>query len=184
MSRKKYSHNENTLGGRIRLFRKTNNYTITNFSKLLDISQGSLSDIENNKTKPSANPVENLVHKTDINIYWLFTGEGEMIRGDEKGSVNNELNLDEDPEIVGLLSKTEEILKSGTEYSASLAANIRSFHHSVDLENRLNRIESKIGVIESDKNDRRKSDRRKQDVSYDGDDRRSGERRQKIAEGE
>ncbi len=149
MSRKKYPLNVNTLGGRLRTFRKTNNYTITNFSKLLDISQGSLSDIENNKTKPSANPVEKLVHKTDINIYWLFAGEGQMIRGDEKGSLYNKVEPDEDPEIFELLSRTMEILKSNTDYSASLSANIRSFHHAVKTENRLDTLEAEIKSVKN-----------------------------------
>ena len=39
---------------------------------------------------------------------------------------------------------TREILKSGTDYSASLAANVRSFHHAIKTENRLNKIEDKI----------------------------------------
>lgn len=80
MSSKKYPLNEKTLGDRLRSFRKSKKFNVTNFAKLLEISQGSLSDIENNKSNPSATPINNLVHKTDINIYWLFTGEGEMIR--------------------------------------------------------------------------------------------------------
>lgn len=80
MSRKKYPLNESTLGGRLRNYRIANNLNAVQFANLLGISQGSLSDIENNKTKPSATPVDRLIHKTDINIYWLFSGEGERIR--------------------------------------------------------------------------------------------------------
>ena len=82
-----------------------------------------------------------------INLNWLLTGEEEMIRGLEiepEIQVNKETplynkvkNLDSDPETAGLLSMTIEILKSGTEYSASLAANIRSFHRAIKTEERL-----------------------------------------------
>ncbi|MHC4748214.1 MAG: helix-turn-helix domain-containing protein [Planctomycetota bacterium] len=72
--------NENSVGGRLRIFQKAQCYTIVKFAKILEISHGSLSDIENNKTKPSSTPISNLVQYTDINIYWLFAGEGEMFR--------------------------------------------------------------------------------------------------------
>lgn len=72
--------NENSVGGRLRIFREAQGYTIVKFAKILEISHGSLSDIENNKTKPSSTPISNLVQYTDINIYWLFAGEGEMFR--------------------------------------------------------------------------------------------------------
>lgn len=83
MSRKKCQININSLGGRLRTFRESKDINIVEFSKLLDISHSSLSSIENNKSRPSATPIENLLRKFDINIYWLFTGRGKMIR-DEK----------------------------------------------------------------------------------------------------
>jgi transcriptional regulator with XRE-family HTH domain len=103
MSRKKYPTNENTLGGRLRSFRYASNFNTVQFSKLLGISQGSLSDIENNKTKPSSTPIDNLVHKTDINIYWLFTGEGSIYRQEKEKPPND---MDNDPEKVLKTSHT------------------------------------------------------------------------------
>jgi hypothetical protein len=41
--------------------------------------------------------------------------------------------LDPDPEVAGLLKMTRDVLKSKTNYAASLAANIRSFHESVQM---------------------------------------------------
>lgn len=52
--------------------------------------------------------------------------------------------LDSEPEIAGLLSMTIEILKSNTEYSASLAANVRSFHRAIKTEKRVDRMENEI----------------------------------------
>ena len=54
---------------------------------------------------------------------------------------------DEHPEIADLLSKTREILSSKTEYSAALAAIIRSLHYAMTIENRLNGIEAQLQEI-------------------------------------
>ncbi len=54
----------------------------------------------------------------------------------------------EDSETAGLISMTREILKSDTDYSASLAANVRSFHHAIKTENRLNGVESRMATLE------------------------------------
>jgi len=51
---------------------------VMDFSKLLDISQGSLSGIENNKSKPSSDTLDSMVRNRDINLAWLLTGGGEM----------------------------------------------------------------------------------------------------------
>lgn len=56
---------------------------------------------------------------------------------------------EEDPETAGLLSMTREILKSDTDYSASLAANIRSFHHAIKTEKRLNGIDNDMSEMKN-----------------------------------
>ena len=84
----------------------------------------------------------------NISIDWLLTGEGEMIPGDKKGSLYNKVE-DEDLEIVELLSRTKEILKSGTDYSASLSANIRSFHHAVKMEKEVSGLKSRMSALET-----------------------------------
>ncbi len=45
-------------------------------SRLIKVSQGSLSDLENDKSLPSATTLANLSIYTDLNIYWLLTGRG------------------------------------------------------------------------------------------------------------
>ena len=49
---------------------------MVDFSILISISQGSLSDIENDKTKPSFDTLANIFRRTDINIGWILTGDG------------------------------------------------------------------------------------------------------------
>ena len=49
-------------------------------SRLIKVSQGSLSDLENDKSLPSATTLSNLSNYTDLNIYWLLTGKGPVYR--------------------------------------------------------------------------------------------------------
>ena len=49
---------------------------IIRVAKLIQISQGSLSDIENNKSLPSADTIAKLNQYTNLNIIWLLTGRG------------------------------------------------------------------------------------------------------------
>lgn len=149
MSRKKYQKNDNSLGGRLHKFRSSRSEDVGVFSKLLGVSQGSLSAYENNKTTISSEAIINLIQKTDINIEWLLIGKGEMLR---KGSVDTYIYKEgDDPELIELLKKSREILKSDTEYALSLAINIRSFHKCILIERRLHDHEERLRRIEEDK---------------------------------
>ena len=64
----------NFLGDRLRRWRKSIPMKSFELAKLIQISQGSLSDIENNKSLPSADTLAKLYLKTDINIIWLLVG--------------------------------------------------------------------------------------------------------------
>lgn len=69
------------IGQRLKEYRKTKRIrTITSFSETIGISQGSLSDIENEKTLPSADTLQKIIKITDINAHWLLTGEGSISR--------------------------------------------------------------------------------------------------------
>lgn len=63
------------IGRRIREYRQGREIKIADFAKQIGISQGSLSDIENEKTKPSAETISSIVRNTDIDATWLLTGE-------------------------------------------------------------------------------------------------------------
>lgn len=63
------------LGKRIRRWRKEKKKIKSyELARLLDISQGSLSDIENEKSLPSAGTIKAFHEKTDMDIIWLLTG--------------------------------------------------------------------------------------------------------------
>ena len=80
MSRKKCSHNENNLssfGARFRFARKELGYNLVDFGKLIGIKHSSLSQIENNNSKPSSKTYENICRNTNINLEWLLSGTGD-----------------------------------------------------------------------------------------------------------
>ncbi len=66
------------LGSRLRQWRKTLPLKSFELAKLIHISQGSLSDIENNKSLPSADTLAKLYVYTNINLIWLLLGKGPM----------------------------------------------------------------------------------------------------------
>ena len=64
-------------------------------AKLIRISQGSLSDIENCKSLPSADTIAKLYQHTNLNIIWLLTGKAPIRKTQhapgEEPAVNEEL---------------------------------------------------------------------------------------------
>ncbi len=80
MQEKKYGAAK-FLGDRIRQWRKTLPLKSYELAKLIKISQGSLSDIENNKSLPSADTIAKLYQHTNLNVIWLRTGKGPMKKG-------------------------------------------------------------------------------------------------------
>lgn len=105
MSRKKYPQNEFSIGCRLRLFRESIGQNVSQFSKLLSISQGSLSDIENNKTLPSAKPIANIIQFTDLDVYWLFSGEGKMVRKRPEAGAGQQDNSEKVADLNGIIDE-------------------------------------------------------------------------------
>lgn len=73
------------LGDRLREWRRSLPLKSYELAKLISISQGSLSDIENNKSLPSADTISKIYLNTNINIIWLLTGKGAMKKGSLPG---------------------------------------------------------------------------------------------------
>ena len=72
---KNLSGNPATVGGRLKYWRKVSRLRLVDVAALIHVSQGSLSDLENDKSLPSAATLTGLCQKTDMNLYWLLTGE-------------------------------------------------------------------------------------------------------------
>ncbi|MEC7641506.1 MAG: helix-turn-helix domain-containing protein [Nitrospinota bacterium] len=77
------------LGTRLREWRKASGYKIKQLADIISISQGSLSDLENNKSLPSAETIAKLHRHTDINIFWLMLQKGSMRREPTLSLENN-----------------------------------------------------------------------------------------------
>ncbi len=70
-------------GPRIRKWRKSIPMKSFELAKMIKISQGSLSDIENGKSNPSAPTIVGFMKHTNINIHWMLTGkEGDIKNGE------------------------------------------------------------------------------------------------------
>jgi len=75
-----------TVGERLRLWRKSLSLKLLDVKKIIGVSQGSLSDLENNNSLPSARTLTQLHLKTDLDIGWLLTGEDSVSRNDGKAN--------------------------------------------------------------------------------------------------
>ena len=148
---------ENKFGKNLRLVRKSLKLTQDEFGKPLNILGSTISAIELGKSKTSKAVIELIEIKYQINRDWLMTGNGDMFLKPEKkgfgiaenGALYNKVEkpLDDDPEISALLNMTKEVLKSKTDYAASLTANIHSFFRSINLEKRVSAVESELSKI-------------------------------------
>ncbi|UCH95190.1 MAG: helix-turn-helix transcriptional regulator [Candidatus Aminicenantes bacterium] len=70
--------NKETIANRIKKIRKTLNIKGKDFAPRIKISGPSLSEIENGKYYPNFEFIYNIVHEFNVNLYYLFFGEGNM----------------------------------------------------------------------------------------------------------
>lgn len=80
---KKNDLHRDSVGSRIKAARLAKGLTQTEFAESLGIVQGFLSGIERGKKFPSDTLLIALCHHYRINEEWLFTGTGEMFRGQD-----------------------------------------------------------------------------------------------------
>ena len=78
-----------SVGGRLKYWRKVSALRLVDVAALIRVSQGSLSELENDKYLPSAATLNGLCQKTDLNIRWLLTGEGSMVSKEGKFKVES-----------------------------------------------------------------------------------------------
>ncbi len=102
-----YNSTENLkiVGDKVAVVKDHFKLNITEFAKQLEISHSFLSQIISGKRKPSYEFLCALSVKFNINLHWLFTGNGEIIDGQR---IDNDIyslvqKLVDDPEVVELL---------------------------------------------------------------------------------
>lgn len=112
-----------TVGQRLRAWRKSKSLRLVDVSEKIGVSQGSLSDMENGKSLPSAGTLTGLCMNTDVNICWLLTGHGSVVRArDDKGGLFGDAELVlslQNMEIKDLVGRLIRIFKSGNQASRS-----------------------------------------------------------------
>ena len=74
----------NEIGGRITFIRLSLGLKQAEFSNIIDISKGNLSDLENNRYKPSYQAIVKIVDNFKVNPHWLLTGKGEAFESASK----------------------------------------------------------------------------------------------------
>ena len=111
-----------TTGQRLRAWRKSVPFKLMELSRKIQVSQGSLSDLENDKSLPSATTLANLSLHTDLNIYWLLTGKGPVHKkldpGIEKTTETSRLYEDflylmQDKKLKCMVEKLVQIYRDG-----------------------------------------------------------------------
>lgn len=69
---------ENLVNERIKMLRKSMKISQAKFASRANITQLTVSRIENNATEPSNDTLEKLVENLGVNMEWLLSGNGEM----------------------------------------------------------------------------------------------------------
>lgn len=114
-----------SMGKRLKVWRKSIPLTLVELGKEIDISQSSLSELENEKSLPSAGTLRSLCLRTKMNIYWLLTGQGTMNRevaspDDLKGLPEDFSALMQDHQLRYLVGSLIRIYQSGDTTKRSL----------------------------------------------------------------
>jgi len=108
------------LGNRLREWRRSIPLKSYDLAKLISISQGSLSDIENNKSLPSADTRATILTNTNINLTWLLIGQGAMKKAERTGdgldasyAYEEVEEYGQDPKLKELMEKLARIYNQG-----------------------------------------------------------------------
>jgi len=96
------------VGKRIREYRQMIGLRGYQFAKVIGVSQGSLSDIENEKSLPSADTLAKIESKTALNSIWVMLGRGAM----EKLNVKTL-----DPALYKMVNQLTRIYRAGDKYA-------------------------------------------------------------------
>jgi transcriptional regulator with XRE-family HTH domain len=126
-----------TVGGRLKYWRKVSRLRLVDVAALIQVSQGSLSDLENDKSLPSATTLTGFCQKTDMNLYWLLTSEGSMVGKKEErfqaesSAVSGLMEWMQDKDFRKTVMKLLSIFEKG---SSAQKAQIRGFIAGVEAD--------------------------------------------------
>jgi transcriptional regulator with XRE-family HTH domain len=143
MSRKKYANPE--INARLRaLVDSVSGGNAKEFAEKSGIPVSTFHEYMRGRD-PSAEHMIRISGFCDVDLHWFITGEGSVARRNGAQATQNGADLS------ALIGMTAEILQSGTDYAESLAANIRSFHKSVEMERQLAALEDRWSADTEDR---------------------------------
>ncbi|MGW8443547.1 helix-turn-helix domain-containing protein [Paenibacillus sp. S33] len=99
-----------TIGQRIRTIRKTNNLNQIKFANIIGISQGTLSELEQDKYRPSLDIIIAIKENFNSHIEWLIFGDTPVSKNTIFKSLQG-LNIETYLQSVQLMKLAKEILK-------------------------------------------------------------------------
>ena len=126
-----------TIGQRLKKWRKTSNLRLVGLSEKINVAASSLSELENDKSLPSAETLVKLYYNTNLDILWLLTGKGAMHKV-ENGSGQNAnfyqdvMPYENDERLRELLKKLVRIYQHGGPEKVAL---LKGFLEGADPEN-------------------------------------------------
>lgn len=100
-----------TVGDRLKFWRKSQNLKGYELAEKIGISPASLSEIESQKSLPSSDTLIKLHSHTNLNIVWLLTSTGVMIKG--KGLKEKKFSSKKDKELNDLIERLIRVYDSG-----------------------------------------------------------------------
>lgn len=80
----------NEIGGRITSIRLSYGLKQAEFCDIIGISKGNLSDLENNRYKPSYQAIFKIVDNFNVNPHWFLSGKGEAFEKDSKSDISDD----------------------------------------------------------------------------------------------
>jgi transcriptional regulator with XRE-family HTH domain len=99
-----------TLGERIKRIRKTNQLNQIDFANIIGVSQGTLSELEQDKYKPSMDTLIAIYNNFKVDLQWLIIGSAQHSysiilseKEDKLNSVFRKLNTDDQDEIIEII---------------------------------------------------------------------------------
>jgi len=127
-----------SVGGRLKYWRKVSALRLVDVAALIRVSQGSLSELENDISLPSATTLNGLCQKTDLNIRWLLTGEGSMVSKEgkfkvESSAVSDLMKWMQNKDFRKTVTKLLNIFENG---SSAQKARIRGYIAGVEADNK------------------------------------------------
>ncbi len=105
--RAKTNGTDGLLGDRLRSWRKSIPLKGFQLAQKIGITGPALSELEKNRTLPSAGTLAKLARNSNLNILWLLTGEGDMYREESP----DEEDDSDYPELKDLYGSLKRIIK-------------------------------------------------------------------------